>query len=150
MKGLLLTIIIVIVLIPLTCHYLEQPSRYLDAYSPGLHQGNWVPNIFPNDITQIHEQHDIDTNEVWLRFTTTKSKIGLSQFKMLATQDLQTINISKPTFATWWFEGIIEQQPANDSALYAVIYKGNCGKNMVSYLAISKKNNINYWWCQYE
>jgi hypothetical protein len=36
----------------------------------------WVPDIFPHDILEIHEQHVIDTDEVWVRF-----RLGETSFR---------------------------------------------------------------------
>ncbi len=109
-----------------------------------------MPRIFPEDITNIHEQHDIDTNEVWLKLDKGSKPIPTNKLVKLSSNEKSKVSISMPFLASWWFEGIVEQQPANDGALNADVFKGHCGNNMASYLAISKVSNEVYWWCQHE
>lgn len=148
--GIIIIVILLVVGIPFSFQYMEEPHSYFSAYTTDLHNGLWVPNIFPKDIKEIHEQHDIDTNEVWLRFEVGSKQIDLSNYSILSDLEKSNIIIRKPFMASWWFEGIIEQQPANDNALYSNLYKGNCGESMASYLAIPKTGATYYWWCQSE
>ncbi|WP_049723848.1 hypothetical protein [Gilvimarinus polysaccharolyticus] len=150
MKIAISIIIFLVLMTPLTCQILENPSRYFESYSPQIHNGNWIPNIFPNDISSIHETHNIDTNEVWLRFETNTLKVSTKNFVKLASDEIINLKIRQPFMASWWFDGIIDQQPSNDTVLYANVYKGSCGTNKVAFLAVSKTSNINYWWCQSE
>lgn len=107
-----------------SCQRFEQPHRYFDSYSEELHDGNWVPNIFPKDISQINEQHDLDTNEVWLSYT--PGKIDFDPLKMgmvsLETKEIEKLEFRAPYQAYWWFEGPIQKQPSNDNALNSVIF----------------------------
>jgi len=63
-------IILAIVVFLMICDvkYTEEPSRYYFKHSNELYYGDWVPKIFPENISNIYEQHNFDTNEVWLRF----------------------------------------------------------------------------------
>lgn len=87
-----------LVAVALACQYVEEPYRYYETYTRELHEGLWVPDIFPRDIKQIHEQHDIDTNQVWLRFTLGDQKIDLSQFN---TIERDMTKVRKPFLAEW-------------------------------------------------
>lgn len=45
-------------------------ARYADAKSAGaLGPGKWLPKFLPASATEIREEHDIDTNELWVTFT---------------------------------------------------------------------------------
>jgi len=113
-----------LIAVPVSCKKYEQPHRYFESYSEKIHKGNWVPNIFPKDITKIHEQHDIDTNEVWLSYTPGKQQFNPEQLGMVALSAnvIETTNFRAPFWASWWIEEPVHQQLANDNA---VIYRGS-------------------------
>ncbi len=143
--------VLAIFLLAVMCQKHEQPYRFFNVHSEELYRGNWVPKIFPDDISEIHEQHDIDTNEVWLSFNRGKKSINpfVLEMKSLSSNQIEKLEMSKPFMASWWFEGPIQKQPANDNALNAVFFKGVCGKEMTSYLALDNTSKKSYWWCQY-
>lgn len=127
--------------------FVERPSRYLGTYSETLHGGEWVPRIFPEDIREIHEQHDLDTNEVWLSFTlgaTTFSPEAVG-YTLIPEHERERLNLRKPFAVTWWFGelGEVGIRP---------IYSGPCfpdGRNeshQRGYLHIQGRTI--YWWCQ--
>jgi len=125
---------LLLVVLPSGCQWIEQPYRHFDVYGKELHDGLWVPDIFPHDITDIHEQHDIDTNEVWMRFSLNAQKIDLSIFAALPT--LETTK-TKAFNASWWFDEL----PSHYK-----FYKGSsAGSNSV--LAHSTESKVVYWWC---
>lgn len=44
---------------------------------------------------------------------------------MLSPIDAQSVSVHHPRGeSSWWFQGLIEQQPANDAALYAEVFRG--------------------------
>jgi len=140
--------ILILLVIPLSCEKFEQPDRYFDYYSADIHQGNWVPNIFPKDIKNIHEQHDIDTNEVWLSYTPGKQPFNPVKLGMVAlsSNEIEKTKFRTPFWASWWFEGPVQQQPANDGALNAVIYRGINKRGLTSYFTCDSEKNKCYWW----
>ena len=148
--GIVIVVLFLIVGLPFSCQYMEEPNRYFATYTEDLHKGLWVPDIFPKDIKEIYEQHNIDTDEVWLRFKIGSKKIDLSHYSILSEQQKNNIEFHEPFMASWWFKSVIEQQPANNSILYLNVYKGSCGENRVSYIAIPKSSKTHdyYWWCQ--
>lgn len=42
--------------------------KYEDAANDGAVKRGWIPEIVPKTATEIHEHHNLDTNEVWIRF----------------------------------------------------------------------------------
>lgn len=42
--------------------------KYEDAANDSAVKRGWIPEIVPKTSTEIHEQHDLDTSDVWLRF----------------------------------------------------------------------------------
>ena len=143
-------LIIVVLSTRFACQYIEEPYRFYETHTDELYMGNWVPKIFPKDITNVHEQHDIDTNEVWVRFDKGAEPVSTHIMKKLSNAEIYNLKLSKPFLASWWFDGLVEQRPANDAALYADVFRGSCGENMESFLAISRTNTNVYWWCQYQ
>ena len=136
-KRILLTIspiVFAIITLPFTCRYMEEPHRHFDLYTKELHDGLWVPDIFPHDITDIHEQHNIDTNDIWLRFSLNSQTIDMSNFSSVQKSE---ITIKNPFYANWWFD----QLPNHYK-----FYKGSYPIG-TSVLARSTESNIVYWWC---
>jgi hypothetical protein len=96
------------------------------AHSSDLARRGWVPEWLPAEASNVHIQHDLDTNEEWLRFELGEKQrsalvVGL---QWLSSADIETVAIRSPRGAPWWFEGLIQQEPANDSALNANIFRG--------------------------
>jgi len=139
MKTLIVTsiiIVITIITVPLSCKYIEEPHTYYKNYTKELHNGFWVPDIFPTDIREIHEQHAIDSNQVWVKFTLSDLEIDLSKFKKM---NKSIVPYKKPFLSTWWF---------NDLPEHYNLYKGSCGESSTSTIAISKSSKTVYWWCE--
>ena len=113
---------------------MEEPHSFFDIYTKDLHSGLWVPDIFPHDITDIHEQHNIDTNAVWLRFCLNSQTMDMSNFIIVPKSD---INNKKPFFANWWFEELPNHYQN---------FEAPCS-NGTPRLAYSTESNIVYWWC---
>ena len=94
---------------------------------PDIFQYGWIPRWFPTNATNIHEQHDIDTNHVWIKFEILDSNDTtlLQSFKLLKPEKIASIAIKAPFLSNWWFEDLIEYSPSNDNSLHADIYQGN-------------------------
>lgn len=124
----ILIVTLAIMTLPYSCRYIEQPHTYWETHSDSLHEGHWVPRIYPNDIVNIHMQHSIDTSEVWVRFNIGSTPIIPEQMAMekLSQKQKEAMKVRKPFFTSWWFEGLIEQRPSNDGALHADVYRGQC------------------------
>jgi hypothetical protein len=132
-----LVILTILVGTPTACEYSEQPRAYYPDYNDNLHKGLWVPKIFPKDITDIHEQHEIDTAKVWLRFKLGNQSINLSNYQKIDKAD---INYTRPFLTTWWFSDLPDHYN---------YYRGSCtGSIQSSTLAISTNSKVVYWWCK--
>ncbi len=44
-------------------------ATYADAQRAELDVRGWLPHFVPSTATEIWEEHDLDTNEQWMRFT---------------------------------------------------------------------------------
>ena len=125
-------------------------QRYEDAVKEGAVKRGWIPVWVPTTATDIHEQHDLDTNNVWVRFTApasekTRITAGL---KRLPDTEILRVKAPHPSRTDWWFEGLVQQSPANDNALNAEIYVVKCGENkVVGYIALERTTEKVYYWC---
>ncbi len=61
----------------------------------------WIPEWLPDSTTDIYELHDLDTNEVWLRFAYAKTDVP--PFKSLCYSVKQPPNM-KSSGKAWWLK----------------------------------------------
>lgn len=145
--GLLAVVSLLAVIFPVGCLYLESPSRYYESHEDALYGGMWVPGIFPSDIREIHEQHNLDSNEVWLRFRSGPGGFhprghGFDEIRL---SELQAIRSSDPFMVGWWFDRD-QERPSRK------LYKGRCypqrdAGGKVAF--ILETPEYFYWWCQH-
>jgi hypothetical protein len=134
-------VLLIVYYLPVITQHIEQPHRKYRSYDTNIFVGNWIPDIFPNDVQNIHEQHDFDTNEVWLRMDAREKPFtkALSNTQLVYGSELDISTLSQPMHAKWWFNSIDPN---------TAIYKGTCNKNMVSFFFESNQSKV-YWWCQH-
>jgi hypothetical protein len=146
-----LTSLCVISLLLFACS--ERPTEYYpkhkDAVKAGAVKRGWIHEIVPATATEIHEQHDLDTNDLWIRFTlATSDKDRLVPgLKRLSHDEILRVKARKPSSVDWWFEGLIQQSPANDNALNAEIYVVKCGEDKSGFIAFDRTSQRVYYWC---
>lgn len=130
--------------------------KYEDAVKQGAVQRGWIPKIVLDNATNIYEQHDLDTNEQWIRFDIPNSNAdrkrlveGLKKLPWERVDNGVRVKhpFKHPSNVDWWFEGLVQQQPANDNALNADIYLVDCQSDNVGYLAINRTGREAYFWC---
>jgi hypothetical protein len=123
-----------------------------EAVQDGALKRGWVPTILPTSSTEINEQHDLDTNEVWIRFNLSENEREefTKSLRKLSHEEILKIDLRYPSRADWWFEGLIQKSPANDAALNADIYTISCDDTgKTGYLAIDCCSSHIYYWCNY-
>ena len=131
----------------------ERPTEYYPKYEDAVKDGavnrGWIPEIVPTTATEIHEQHDLDTNEVWIRFTLPRSSREqvTTGLKRLSHDEILEVRVRNPSSGDWWFEGLIQQHPANDNALNAEIYAVKCYEDKSGYIAFDRTSEKVYYWC---
>jgi hypothetical protein len=84
------------------CSRFERPqvsyASYTEAQRVGaLGPGGWIPEFLPASATDIREQHDIDTNELWLSFSFT----GEFQFPASCSSTNEPLSMDDRT-PQWW------------------------------------------------
>ena len=146
-----LTLIVFGVAVGVGCRTIEQPRRHYDTYASAVAAGEssrgWLPAWVPPTATDLFFQNNIDTNELWLRFRLDKTAADSIQ-QFLRTVPADEVTISSPARASdWWFEGLIEQEPANDAALYAYVFRGTGNPVPQStVIAFDKASPLVYVW----
>jgi hypothetical protein len=106
------------------CSRFERPEASYASYSEAegagaLGPGSWIPEFLPVSAIDIREQHNIDTNERWLRFSFTgdfKPPDSCSSTGRLGSVDART--------PEWWKEEA-GQKPAHQG--YACIERHKIG-----------------------
>jgi hypothetical protein len=136
----------------LGCSVAERPEAHYEtaaaAREAGAVERGWVPEWLPTEAESIREIHDLDTNEVCLRFSLspdarTEFVSNLDPMAEAAVSRIPGCRLAPP----WWFEGIIQQQPANDNALYAELYHAPPGQwSPQAYIAIDRLSPTVYAW----
>jgi hypothetical protein len=86
----------------------------------------WVPEWLPRQAADIRLQYDLDTNERWLRFTLpADERARLTPYlQRMSEKEIMGLRMRRPRSADWWFDGLIQQQPADDPALNAELFAG--------------------------
>jgi len=141
--------IIVLLLSACSERFTAYYPKYEDALKAGAIKRGWIPEIIPKTATDIHEQHDIDTNEVWIRFdlpSADKNRL-MAGMRKLTDREILNLRVGHPSRADWWFENLIQQQPANNNALNAEIYVVKCREDKNGYMAFDHISQMVYYWC---
>jgi hypothetical protein len=95
-----------------------------EAISAGERDSGWLPSWFPASAKDVHIQVDPDNGRWWVRAKLSRPAAD-SVRAILAPIDAESAPVVLPRRASeWWFEGLIEQQPANDGALHAHLFRG--------------------------
>ncbi|MEX2208963.1 MAG: hypothetical protein WEF50_22330 [Myxococcota bacterium] len=96
-----------------------------EADAEGAIEAGWMPEFVPTSARSIRETHDIDTSEVCLRFElpTEDHAEFVDSMRQLQPDEVEALSQTCRLQPRWWFEGLIQHQPANDAALNASFYE---------------------------
>ena len=86
-----------------------------------------MPEWLPRQAADIRLQYDLDTNERWLRFKlSVDGRARLRQYlRPMSEKEIMGLRLPRPRSVDWWFDGLIQQQPADDPALNAELFAGD-------------------------
>ena len=75
------TLLVVALCLSPACHVPDtRPESHYPTFAAAVADGavarGWVPDMLPADATDIREMHDLDTEEVWIRFTSGAAALG--------------------------------------------------------------------------
>jgi hypothetical protein len=86
---------------------------------------------------------------VWMRFSAPlpDAQQFVSPLRLLSWAEAAALAIRSPCDDGWWFDGLIQDQPANDGALNADVYSGSLpGQPSKVVVAIEQVSNTVYYW----
>jgi hypothetical protein len=111
MRILLFFTVIFIFLISV-CYVSEEiDSFYLnhqDAVDDNAFVRGWIPDFIPASSGEIHEAHNIDTNEVWLNFHV--SDIDSDFLEIICNEACQEMIIfPRKAIGIWWPEDLVQK-----------------------------------------
>lgn len=110
---------------------------------------SWIPETVPDEAFDIHTEHDLDTNGIWVRFSLPADRIPFlsDAMGMGPVADVHSVPVRKPCSRGWWFTSLIEQHPANDAGLDAWLYEvpGN-SSSKAAYVAVDRFTPTVYYW----
>ena len=96
------------------------------AHQSELAKQGWVPQWLPSEAVAVQVEHDIDTNERWLRFRLPNTSAAALKQNLEKLSDTEVINLRiRSPKKTRWFESLIQQAPETDGSLNAAIFRGN-------------------------
>ena len=105
------------------CDRLENPQREYETVSEEVFRGGWVPRLLPPTATKIRVQNNLDTNEIWIRFSTGTPDFDPAElgFRRMAPETWPA-QVRQPRYASWWFGSLNEFSSATVN-----LYSGTCG-----------------------
>lgn len=131
-----------------TNHY----ATYSDAIEDGAVERGWLPEIIPTSAYDIQEQHNLDTNQVWVKFKIPvedqSSLLGI--VNRVSTDEVDAVNVVEPKQDGWWFDETAIRQTDEDEKSLDNVYVTKCeGQNIFdkAYLFASSDDTYWYYWC---
>ena len=119
----------------------EYPSAQA-AISAGAIERGWVPEFLPSSAREISEKHNLDTNEVWLRFSVDpneRSSIDMSCRKISGSDAV----LPRKGAGEWWPEALTEQKGrASLQAGAYTLYRCENGGSM----AMESDGHMVFYW----
>ena len=99
-------------ILTLACSAPETAEVHYPTYAAALADGSiargWVPDLMPHDATDIYEIHDLDTEEVWIRFSfTSDARSGPAQ----SCNEVDALHVAWPRATrrlSWWPEDMLQ------------------------------------------
>jgi len=135
---------LIVSLTVMACERLETVKNvYPDmktAKRSGAIQRGWVPAFLPISAEDIIEEHNIDTNEVWLSFSLPKNNIWINE-KLCRTTELDKVSFPRRKSGAWWPIALIENTSRQRGENYVYLHCDNGG-----YIAVTKDRQGGYYW----
>ncbi|MDA8018470.1 MAG: hypothetical protein MPN21_13595 [Thermoanaerobaculia bacterium] len=106
----------------------------------GLIERGWVPEDFPRSATEIREAHDLDTNQVWIRFEVDRSSPDFEQFLSTwrAVDRVGIESINAPIHLYWW------SVPTRESRLEVF---GRSDRGTDCLLVLVRESSVAHYYC---
>ena len=126
----------------------EYPT-FRAAERAGAVERGWIPASLPVSAHALWEQHDLDTNQVFLRFELPASErpslLDALSLRALSDEEIRTLQTPQPWSHAVWFEALVQKAPANDGALDARVYAAS-GAVPTTFVAVDRTSDAVYLW----
>ena len=130
----------------------EQLHRFYHRHSQAVAAGEvlrgWLPAWVPPQARDIHIQSELDNNHWWIRFALDGEDARKFRSVLGSIPDSEVEQVvlrSSPAYGDWWFEGLVQLQPANDDALSADIFRGEV-RGRQCFVAFDRVSPTVYVW----
>jgi hypothetical protein len=128
----------------------QQYASRAEAEAAGAIEAGWVPTFTPASARRIREIHDLDTNDVCVRFELPTSKAQsefVASMRPLSDDEIEGLSETCRLGPSWWFEGLIQHQPSNNAALHALLYEAPLGAwKTRALIAVDRGSTSVYVW----
>ena len=118
------------------CERLDQMNYEFDNYEEvkqsGLISKGWIPEFLPVSSQKIREQHNLDTNDVWLSFL-------LLNKNEIPCRRVESSQVIFPRRIKWWPTGLSRE--SLDQHNFSFFH---CENN--AYMASDKHSNLVFYW----
>ena len=143
---------ILVCLMIVSCHEIKE-SFYLnfeEIQKDRIIERGWVPDIIPKSAKSIYERHNIDTNEIWLRFNADREDLKLleKQIMILNSKEEGTVGIFPQKDPPKWWKPKLENRDFFIIGIYNHEVKLDDGraKNSKGYFFLDMKDLTAYYW----
>jgi hypothetical protein len=98
----------VLSILALGCSEMDIRENYYEnmaeARSAGALEAGWIPDIIPPSSTEIHERHDVDSEETWVTFSFSKNDMQemASRLEQVNVSEVPKENFTSSGDVDWW------------------------------------------------
>lgn len=114
------------------------------AKESGAIERGWIPNVLPQSSMNIKEIHDLDTNQVWIRFETqnNESVEFFKKVKRISIKDIKG-NMPRDPKVKWWSKTLLDK----DLSKYSFYKTSEIVNGFKRDLYFAKENEEDYICC---
>lgn len=86
-------------------------ATFAEAEADGLVGKGWIPRFVPKTASDVHLSYNLDTNEIWLRFSAPAADIEALErsLRPLASGDVSFPRERRSRLRRWWPAALIER-----------------------------------------
>jgi hypothetical protein len=135
------------------CFAAERPVRHYANYAEAkaadaLGPRGWIPAWVPATAYDIHDQHAVDSSSRCIRLSLPSTEAEQLQrvLEPLQPHEVESLDATCRLGARWWFEGLIQQQPANGNALNAELHRAPAEAEHSVFVAIVRVTSSVFIW----
>lgn len=140
-----ISVAIALLLLGACCERMETFENIYPDYQAAIDAGGvkrgWVPSFLPSSAKDIREKHDLDTNQVWLRFSLPDGGLDPINNSCRPANHI-TVSLPRKTAGDWWPDALVKTSAAQPRLGDYVYYKCDSG----SWIAAALKSHEVYYW----